>query len=200
MFGKKNNNPASETEQPPRRAEADDAAPEGQAGYIPIDDIADFAGDAGTATDPALANLRAELEEVNDKWRRALADFQNYQRRALQNEQEAHRQGVIAVLSSMIPVIDHFDVALSQKPADAQQSGFLEGVRVIRSEMIKALEAHGVRLINPQPNAEFDPNRHAAITRQPAEGVDPGRISAVFQPGYEIFDRVVRAAKVAVAP
>ncbi|MFN7020074.1 MAG: nucleotide exchange factor GrpE [Phycisphaerales bacterium] len=200
MFGKKNHNPASEPDQPPRRAEADQPAPEGQAGYIPIDDIADFAGDAGTTTDAALTNLRAELDEVNDKWRRALADFQNYQRRALQNEQEARRQGVIAVLSSMIPVLDHFDVALSQKPADAQESGFLDGVKVIRSEMIKALESHGVRLINPQPNTEFDPNRHAAITHQPAEGVDPGRISAVFQPGYEIFDRVVRAAKVAVAP
>lgn len=206
MFGKKPTNPSSSPETPPRDPKAESGAPEGQAGYIPIDDFADIEAMAEGAepeagkTDAALSQLRAELDDVNDRWRRALADFQNYQRRALQNEQEARRQGVIAVLGSMIPVLDHFDLALSQKPADAAAASIIEGVKVIRGEMIKALEAHGVRLINPAPNSEFDPNKHAALMRQPAEGVEPGRISAVFQPGYELFDRLVRAAKVAVAP
>lgn len=194
MFGRKNPNAANEPD-----------TPEGQASYIPIDDDAadhqpEASAHGSTEADEMLATVRAELDEVNDKWRRALADFQNYQRRALQNEQEARRQGVTAVLNSVIPVLDHFDMALSQSPGDAASAGIIEGVKVIRTELLKALETHGVRVINPAPNAEFDPVRHQALTQQAGEGVEPGRISAVFQPGYELNDRVVRSAKVAVAP
>jgi molecular chaperone GrpE len=65
---------------------------------------------------------------------------------------------------------------------------------------VRVLELHGVALINPKPNDEFDPNRHSAIMQQAAEGVEPGRVSATYQPGYALGDRVIRSAKVAVAP
>lgn len=199
MFGKKNNNPV-----PPGNGHDPEGTPEGQAGYVPIDDAADFSSDSGAPTNELLASLRAELDEVNDRWKRAMADFQNFQRRATQNEQEARRQGVTSVLHSLIPVLDHFDLAIAQSAGAAAGSegaaGVIEGVRVIRGELIKALELHGVKIINPEPNAEFNPNLHNALTQQPAEGVKPGRISSVFQVGYELHDRVVRPAKVAVAP
>jgi molecular chaperone GrpE len=76
----------------------------------------------------------------------------------------------------------------------------MDGVKVIRQELLKALESGGVTVISPQPGDEFDPNRHSAIMQQPAEGVEPGRVSATFQPGYALGDRVIRSAKVAVAP
>jgi len=195
MFGKKNSNPS-------RPDSAGEPSPEGQAGYIPIDDAADLGEQIHGAPnrDHELAELRGQIDDANDKWMRALADFQNYQRRALQNEQEARRQGTTSVLHSLIPVLDHSDLALAQKPADSASSGIIEGVKVIRQELIKALEAHGVKLINPALNAEFDPNRHSALTHQPAQGVEPGRISGVFQCGYELHERTVRPAKVAVAP
>lgn len=150
-----------------------------------------------------VLRLSSERDEAVTQWKRALADFQNYQRRSLTNEQEAKRQGVTGVLTSVLPVLDHFDLALAQPmPSHSDDSSrkILEGVRAIRAELLRVLENHGVTLIQPRPGDEFDPNRHSAIMQQPGEGVPPGHVSATFQPGYSLGDRVIRSAKVAVAP
>ncbi len=159
------------------------------------------------ATSELIDQLTAERDEAIVNWKqaqsdyqRALADYQNFQRRAANNETEAHRQGVTSVLGSILPVLDHFDLALAQKPTDDAATKILEGVKVIRGELIKALENHGITLINPQPNDEFDPVRHSAIAQLAGENVEPGRISFTMQPGYMLGDRVIRSAKVGVAP
>lgn len=144
--------------------------------------------------------LTIERDEARGNLMRALADFQNYQRRALSNELEAKRQGTISVVTSVLPVLDHFDLALTQATPDEASRRIMDGVRVVRDELIKALGQHGIVLINPQPNDEFDPSRHSAIAHQPGEGVEPGHISMTFQPGYLLGERMIRPAKVAVAP
>ena len=153
---------------------------------------------AGAADQVRL--LTIERDEARGNLMRALADFQNYQRRALSNELEAKRQGIISVVTSVLPVLDHFDLALTQATPDEASRRIMDGVRVVRDELIKALGQHGVVLINPQPNDEFDPSHHSAIAHQPGEGVEPGRISMTFQPGYLLGERMIRPAKVAVAP
>lgn len=159
--------------------------------------------DQGACGDDAaqqVLKLAAERDEARAAWQRAMADFQNYQRRAGLNEQEAQRQGVTRVLQSVFPVLDHFDLALTQATPDAASRRIMDGVKVIRDELIRALEKHGVAIINPVPNDEFDPNRHQAVVEQPAEGVEPGHISSVMQAGYALDGRVVRSAMVGVAP
>lgn len=147
-----------------------------------------------------VRRLSDERDQAQGDFKRALADFQNFQRRAALNEQEARRQGVTSVLGSVLPVLDHFDLALGQAAPDDSSRRILDGVKLIRAELVRALEAHGVKLISPQPNDEFDPNMHSAIMQQPVKGVKPGHVSATFQPGYSMGDRVIRSAKVAVAP
>jgi molecular chaperone GrpE len=147
-----------------------------------------------------VESLQNELDQANNKWKRALADFQNFQRRSMENEREARRQGLTAVLQSIIPVLDHFDLALSHDPANSSAEQVIDGVKVIREELIKALGVHGVGLINPAVNQPLDPHRHQAITHLAAEGVEPGHVAATLQVGYLLGERVVRPAKVAVAP
>lgn len=147
-----------------------------------------------------IAALIAERDDAVDRYRRALADYQNYQRRSIENEREATRQGITAVLSSIMPVLDHFDLALSHKTDNAATNQVIEGVRVIREELIKALGMHGVTLINPAAGDEVDPLRHQVIMYQAVAGVEPGRVSMTLQGGYMLEQRVVRPAKVAVAP
>jgi len=207
MFGRRKDDPVEPPPPPYQSRPRGQGEAEGQAGYIPIDDAADLpltGSDGGTGSEPAdsAAALRAELDEVNDRWKRAMADFQNYQRRAGQNEQEARRQGITAVVMSVVPVLDHFDLALSQKMEgdSTAAASILEGVKVIRAELVRALEKHGVRVIQPAPNDPFDPMRHEAIMHQAAENVEPGHIASTFQPGFELGDRTIRSAKVAVAP
>lgn len=157
-----------------------------------------------TQLEERVNQLTAELDEARGRALRALADFQNFQRRASQNEQVARQQGMAGVIMSVVPVLDNFDHALGHDATKGSVEQIMAGVRVIREELMRALGKHGVTLIAPAANDEFVPGRHEAIMQQPADGVDSGRIVATFQPGYVLNDfgteRVLRAAKVSVAP
>ncbi len=151
-----------------------------------------------------VAALESELKDAKNNLLRTIADYQNSQRRALQNEQQAKADGVSRVVSDVATIVDHFDLALGQDPTKVSVDQLIGGVRVIREELIKILSRNGVTLIQPQPNDEFLPGRHEAVMQQPADGIHPGHIVSTFQPGFLFTmltgERVIRPAKVAVAP
>lgn len=147
-----------------------------------------------------LASVTLERDKAKEDYLRALAEYQNYQRRSLQNEQESRKQGVTSVLNSVLPVLDHFDMALNQ-PVDSEAAQrVVDGVKVIKGELVRALERHGVSVINPEIGDEPDHSRHSVLMHKAAEGVGAGRISSVMQAGYMLGDRVIRPAMVTVAP
>jgi molecular chaperone GrpE len=153
------------------------------------------------ALEERIGQLIAELDDAKARTLRVMADYHNSQRRAQQNEEAARREGAASVVASVVPVLDHFDIALSHVCLGEQGEQVLAGVRVIREELLKALARHGVALIQPQPNDPFQPGRHEAVLQRPAEGVEPGHIVQTFQAGYMLgADRVLRPAKVVVAP
>lgn len=168
------------------------------------------AGDDFNVIDPdetaaLISSLSAERDDFKDKWLRTLAEFQNSQRRALENEKEAKRQGITSVLMSVVPVLDSFDMALASAPKDGPGAAMADGVVAIQRTLIAALAQHGVNIIQPALGDEFDPNRHSAIMQQPANDangtpLEPGRISRCLQVGYALGERVIRSAKVAVTP
>jgi molecular chaperone GrpE len=144
--------------------------------------------------------LARERDDLADKLLRAAADFQNYQRRAANNEREASTSARVGVVQAVVPVLDHFSMALNHDPAKATAAQVLEGVTLIRGELLGILARFGVETIEPKPNDEFDPTRHEALLHQPAEGVAPGHVSACHRVGYALGERVIRPAQVAVAP
>ncbi len=146
-----------------------------------------------------VERLQRERDEALAARQRALADFRNYQRRATQSEQRAVQGGAAGVVRSLLAVIDHFDLALGQDTEQITVDQLLGGVRIVRDELVKALENHGVQQIEPARGDEFDPNRHEAMMKQPADDVEPSHIVCVLQPGYQMGDLVLRPAKVAVA-
>jgi len=146
-----------------------------------------------------IERLNAEVEEWKSKSLRALADFQNYQRRALENEKEARRQGAISVISQLMPVLDNFDLALKQDPDAVSAQQMFQGVSMIRGQLLQSLGSIGLHIINPKPGEDFDPHRHEAVAHIPWPDVQPGTTAQSFQVGYTLGDRVLRPAKVAVA-
>lgn len=157
-------------------------------------------GAAPAQPEGEAARLARELEEVSAKYQRLAADFRNYQQRALSNEREARWRGGADVVESVIRSLDFFELALGQDPAKASAEQVISGVRMIRDELLRSLGQHGVTVIAPRVNDEFDPHRHTAVQQIGAVGVGPGRISIVMQPGYALGERVLRPASVAVAP
>jgi molecular chaperone GrpE len=151
-----------------------------------------------------LGAMESELEAAKSRSMRLMADFQNFQRRAANNEVVAKQSGISSVATSVVGVLDHFDVALRQDLDRASAQQILEGVRVIREELLRSLSKHGVAIIEPRPNDEFRPGIHEAVMQQPMEGVESGCVSMCLQPGYVLregdAERVIRAAKVSVAP
>jgi molecular chaperone GrpE len=203
------------TPQPGTRANADEMAADarGDAGAgedVLGDGVEAFTDEAAVGLLNRIAELEAELTDAKSRALRLMADFNNYQRRALQNEVAAEHQGAAKVVLSVVPVIDHFDHALAHDGANASAQQVLQGVKVIREELLKALHAHGVRTITPARGEPFVPGRHEALMQQAVEGLAPGTIAQVFQCGFAIEtpggggggggiqERVVRPAKVVV--
>ena len=149
--------------------------------------------------DDLVRQLQSELDEAVEARKRALADFKNYQRRATENEQRAAAMAGARVVRAILPVLDHFDLALNQKPQQMTMQNLLQAVGIVRDELGKALAAQGVERIEPKAGETFDPHRHEAVMRQHVNGAAPNTIVNTLQPGYALGDMVLRPAKVSVA-
>lgn len=145
----------------------------------------------------ALEQLRRERDENREKYLRALADFQNYQRRSAENENRARQGGIAGIVRAVVPILDQFDLALAA-PGDGDS--LRTGMKMVRQGLIKALATSGIELIEPAVGTPFDPNLHEAVMRQPAPGVAPDAVSSLLQAGYRLGEMVLRPAKVAIAP
>ncbi len=161
---------------------------------------ADQAEDALDAMRAEVERISAERDDAEGRYRRVLADFSNYQKRAIANEEEARKRGMTNVLESVIASLDHFEQALAHDVGKTDAATFAQGLRMIHNELIRAIASHGAGVIEPGPGDEFDPQKHLAVARRAAEGVAPGHIVELFQTGYTLGDRVLRPAKVVVAP
>ncbi len=161
----------------------------------------------GQVTDEAEGDVRVCLEWLQDELNtakedrlRALAELRNNQRRASENEIRVSRAAVAGALRSILTTLDQLDLALAQNIADMTAEQFAQGVQLARDEFVKTMADLGARIIEPKVGDEFEPQRHEAMLQQPADGIEPGCITMVMQPGFETDVHVLRAAKVAVAP
>ena len=198
----------------PMNANADQnqGSPSEDANEIPqhewdISDAAPIEGGVSSELQAKVTKLEQDLAEANSRALRAMADFQNYQKRSLMNESIAKASGVAGVVTGVVTVLDHFDLALQQDMSKVTAEQLIGGVKVIREELIRVLQLHGVGIVNPKPGDDFVPGIHEAIMQQQSDGIAPGKVVATFQAGYTLAggaagggERVLRPAKVSVAP
>jgi len=147
-----------------------------------------------------MLRLANERREADDARMRALADFRNFQRRSLENESRARREGSAELVRCLLPAIDHFDLALQSAATATSVDQVVTGVRMVREEIVRALGARGVTEITAPSGDEFEPGRHEAIGTLPSEQVEgdaaAGTIAITVAPGFAIGDYVLRPAKV----
>lgn len=159
---------------------------------------------AGDGPDARVAELEAQLAEVNDRVLRLAAELENTRRRGEREKQDASRYAIASFARDLVGVADTFDRALQSLPPDAAEaspetlSGFAAGVRMTERALVAALERHGVKKIDPK-GEKFDPNLHQAVAQAPAPGVPAGHVAETAQIGFVIGDRVLRAAMVIVS-
>ena len=172
-----------------------DVAPPGAAeGSDPIGDP-EPQTDADIEADLADANRRAE-EYLNDL-RRLAADFDNYRKRVARESEVQASRATESLVSELLPVLDNLERALdaSEHHEEAKDA---EGVQFVKQQLADLLARRGLEEIPCAPGDEFDPHVHEALSHQPSDQPE-GAVAAVWQRGYRLGDRVVRAVRVVVS-
>lgn len=155
---------------------------------------------SGEPIEPSIDSLQDELARKHDAYLRALAEVQNIQRRSIENEARARHSGIVQVANSLVPVLENMDLALAQDLSAMEPAKLAAAVTMLRAEILKAIERHGIVRIDPARGDAFDPHCHQAVMQQAADGVAPGCVVQCFQSGYRLGDHILRSAKVVVSP
>jgi len=145
--------------------------------------------------DPAL-----ELKQTQDRLLRLQADFENFRRRALKERTEAHQYGHQNLVKELLLTVDNLDRAIdhAQKSEDGDLDGLLQGVELVRRDLLAALARNGVTPIEAVGKA-FDPAHHEAVAQAPDASVAPNTVTEELQKGYLLRDRLLRASRVIVS-
>jgi molecular chaperone GrpE len=142
-----------------------------------------------------LALLERERDEVIGDLKRVAADFDNYRKRVLRDQEALVARAHERVVKELLPVLDDLERALVA--AEEHEEAKLEdGVRLVHRELRDALAKEG--LVEIETEGAFDPHVHEALLTQPSEE-DDGAILQVIQKGYRLGDRVLRPARVVVS-
>lgn len=144
-----------------------------------------------------LKRLNAELREMNDKYLRLYAEFENYKKRVNKDKEDLVKYGNENLLYDLLPVIDNLEMALQHASNDVS-SGLVQGVEITLKELRKTLEKFGLAPIEA-PGRPFDPLVHHAMTQVERDDVDEKTIIEEYRKGYRLRDKVLRPSLVAVS-
>ena len=140
--------------------------------------------------------LQAQLNEANEKFLRTLAEYDNYRKRSIKEKEQAYGDSKAAVLTELLPVLDNFERAASNKEASLED--YQKGIDMIFNQFNDILKKAGVEAFGEKGD-EFDPNFHHAVMHIDDDSLDANVITDVFQKGYKYNDKVVRPAMVKTA-
>ena len=138
---------------------------------------------------------KKEDEDLNTRYMRLMADFQNFRRRTEKEKSDIYAYGNEKLVADLLPVLDNFERALA---AAAEGDKFAEGMQLIYKQMVDVLVKNKVEEIKAEGQV-FDPNLHNAVMRQAKEGAESDTIITVLQKGYTLNGKVVRPSTVIVA-
>jgi molecular chaperone GrpE len=157
-------------------------------------------GSTGTTRAPdapdEVEELRAQLAQMEERWKRALADFDNLRKRTARESAQQRDEERAQVAARWLPVLDNLELALQHAAADP--SSIVSGVQAVRDQALAVLAELGFPR-RSDVNEQFDPSRHEAVATMPDAEAAPGTILQVVRPGYGSDERPLRPAAVVVA-
>ena len=154
-----------------------------------------------------IEELKKALEDSEDAKLRALAETENIRRRMDKEKQDNARYGTVPLAKDLLSVLDNFERALLASPKETKNKNDLEknynslheGVSLTLKEIISIFNRNGIEIINPEKGETFDHNIHQAMLEVVTDEFKPGSVCEVLQPGYKIYDRLLRPAMVGVS-
>ena len=148
------------------------------------------------APDDLLAAVTAERDEYLDLVQRVQADFENYRKRSVRDQERLVAHAHERLVRELLPILDDLERALeaAERHEEAQ---LVEGVKLVEKSLRASLAKEGLAEIDT--DGTFDPHVHEALLTQPSDSSASGSILEVVQRGYRVGDKVVRPARVIVA-
>lgn len=161
--------------------------------------------EAGEQVLDDLEALRAKLQSAEQKRdeyldlaQRARADFENYQKRMARDLVQERRYAQAPLASDLLPALDNLERALAAAEQAGEKGPLVQGVSMVHTQLLDILRRHGVTRIEAQ-GQPFDPAFHEAVMQQASAEHAPMTVVQVLEQGYQIHERVLRPARVAVS-
>ena len=148
-----------------------------------------------------VEQLRAERDDMRDRFMRALADAENTRKRGERDRREAEQYGGSKLARDMLPVFDNMKramEAISEEQREASKA-LIEGIELTMRELLNIFEKHGIRIVSPDVGEKFDPEYHQAMFEAPVPNTKAGDIIQVMAEGFMLHDRLLRPAQVGVS-
>lgn len=146
-----------------------------------------------------LTLLERQVDECKQQTARAQAELENFRRRSERDLNNAYKYGPEQLIQSLLPVVDSLVRGLQSGDAtDPKVKSMHEGMQLTLDLLDKTLVKFGVKVIEPAVGEVFDPKHHEAMGMQPVPGAKSNTIAQVLQKGYQLHERVLRAAMVMV--
>lgn len=165
-------------------------------GNVPVEQPA-----GSTELEEARQALAAKIEEakaLQDKYLRLAAEFENFKKLSQKQKQDYIQFANETLLKELLPVVDNLERALKYVQDGRPAEGLVQGVELTLKQFTETLAKFGVRPFDSM-GAPFDPARHQAVARQESETAKENTIIEEYQKGYQLHDRILRAAMVVVA-
>ncbi|MCL2698222.1 MAG: nucleotide exchange factor GrpE [Oscillospiraceae bacterium] len=138
-------------------------------------------------------NEPSELDKLNDRLLRTMAEYDNYRKRTARERIELEADITAKVITGILPVLDNLERALL---AECKDGNYKKGIEMIHGSFLETLKNLGVSLI--ETDGEFNPNYHQAVQKVSEADFESNQITQTFQKGYKIGEKVIRFAMVAV--
>jgi len=152
----------------------------------------------GSGHKKEVEEMANKLIEMNDKYLRLSAEFDNYRKRTLKEKMDLTKMGGENVLMKILPVVDNLERAIQSIRQTSDIDAVKQGIELIYIHFQDFLKQNGIQEI-PCMNEEFNSDIHEALTKVPAPDPEQkGKVVDVIEKGYYLHDRVIRFSKVVV--
>ncbi len=138
-----------------------------------------------------------QIEELNDRLRRQMAEFDNFRKRTEKEKSQMFDMGARTIIEKVLPVVDNFERGLQAVPEEQKDDAFVTGMDKVYKQMMQEFDSIGVKPIEAV-GEEFNPDLHNAVMQVESEEYEPGTVAQELQKGYMYKDTVVRHSMVAV--
>ena len=142
-----------------------------------------------------MASMKAEIEEKDDRYKRIMAEFENYKKRSAKERESLYDSIISEIVSSFLPVLDNLEKAAKAETKDEE---YKKGVELMLQQFKDVLASKGVKEIETVGKT-FDPELHEAVSSVVDENLGEKEIKEEFRKGYMIGNRVIRHSMVIVA-